>query len=376
MKIVEIDLDNKRQVKDFLDLPFHVYREIPQWVPPLEMDAQIVLQPRRYPFYRHSQAAFFLAYADEGGSVIGRIAVLDNRRYNEFNHENTAFFFLFECEDNPEAAQGLFEASIAWAQVRGLDKMIGPKGFTPMDGGGLLVQGFAHRPAFGMPYNPAYYPKLLEAAGFEPYNETVSGYLGTDIDFPTRIHELSARVQKRRGLHIARYRTRRDLRALGFVLKDLYNNSLGGTRENTPLTDEEVKVLANQLLWFADPRLVKIVMKDDQPVGFLLAYPDVSAALQKNRGKLWPFGWISLLRELKRTDWLNINGAGLTEEYRGLGGTAILFSEMYKSVVETGQFRHADVVQIGTDNEIMLREMENFGIEFYKRHRVYKCEFD
>ena len=131
-------------------------------------------------------------------------------------------------------------------------------------------------------------------------------------------------------------------------------------------------------MWFSDPRLFKIVYKvtgpgkeDEEPVGFLMAYPDISAALQKTRGKLFPFGWITLLREFKRTDWLNINGAGLVPEYRGSGGTAILYSELFKSVVETGQFRHAEVVQIGTENENMLREMENFGVDFYKMHRTY-----
>jgi hypothetical protein len=102
-----------------------------------------------------------------------------------------------------------------------------------------------------------------------------------------------------------------------------------------------------------------------------MAYPDISAALQKTRGKIFPFGWITLLREFKRTDWLNINGAGLVPEYRGSGGTAILYSELFKSVVETGQFKHAEVVQIGTENENMLREMENFGVDFYKVHRTY-----
>ena len=119
--------------------------------------------------------------------------------------------------------------------------------------------------------------------------------------------------------------------------------------------------MADQMLWFADPHLIKIVMKDEKPVGFLLAYPDISAALQKTKGRLFPFGWITILRELRTTDWININGAGMIEEYRGLGGTAILYSEMFKSVIENPRYRHAEVVQIGLENEKMQREMENFG---------------
>jgi hypothetical protein len=370
MDTIQLDLSNKRQVRDFLHLPFSIYRDIPQWVPPLLMDERLRLNPKRFPFYRHSRASFFLAYA--GTRPLGRLAVINNRNFNDYNQTKTAFFYLFECENDRAAASALFDAGFAWARAEGLTEIVGPKGFTPLDGFGLLVKGFDHRPAFGLPYNPAYYPGLIEAQGFQPYRDAVSGYLGPHIQFPPRVHELAERIAQRRGLRIARYRTRADLRDLVANLKDLYNNALRGTAGNAPLTDEEARTLGNQMLWFADPKLIKIVMKDDQPVGFLLAYPDLSAALQKTRGRLFPFGWLTLLRELRHTDWININGAGLLPEYRGSGGTAILYSEMFKSVVENPRYRHADVVQIGTENENMQREMENFGVDFYKMHRAYR----
>ena len=380
MNILQLDLNNKRQVDDFLRLPFTIYKDIPQWVPPLQMDERLRLSRERFPFYKHSQAAFLLAYkrstprsgsVDEGTRPIGRLAVLDNCRYNEFNKTKTAFFYLFECENNLDAATALFSAAFDWARSRGLENIAGPKGFTPLDGFGLLVKGFEHRPAFGLPYNPAYYIDLIEAQGFVQEGESVSGYLGPKIQFPPRIHQLAERLAQRRGLHILRCNTRNELRALVPYLKELYNNSLGGTEGTSPLTDEEMNSMANQLIWLADPKLVKLVMKGERAVGFLLAYPDVSAALQKTRGRLFPFGWLTLLVELRRTDWININGAGLLPEYRGSGGTAILYSEMFKSVTENPRYLHAEVVQIGIENENMQREMENFGIEFYKVHRTY-----
>ncbi|MBI3173421.1 MAG: hypothetical protein HYZ25_06870 [Chloroflexi bacterium] len=379
MQTIQVNLSDKKQVRDFLSLPFSIYRDVPQWVPPLQMDERARLDPKRFPYYRHSQACFLLAYqrsdpADEGTRPVGRLAVLDNRRYNEFNHESTAFFYLFECEDNLSAATGLFEAGFAWARSRGLTRILGPKGFTPLDGFGLLVKGFEHRPAFGLPYNPAYYAPLIEAQGFVPHDESVSGYLGANIQFPPRIHALADRLAQRRGLHILRCSTRADLRALIPHLKELYNRAIEGTSGNTPLTDEEVNGLFNQLIWLADPKLIKLVMKDGQAVGFLLAYPDVSAALQRTCGRLFPFGWLTLLRELRRTDWININGAGLLPEYRGSGGTAILYSELFKSIQENPRIRHAEVVQIGVENEAMQREMENFGVDFYKTHRTYRRE--
>ena len=132
MQIVQISLSNHRQVKQFLNLSYKIYRNTPQWVPPLSFDAQRMLDQRLHPFYKHSQAAFFLAM-DGDNSPIGRLTVLENRNYNDFNNEKTAFFYLFECQENLEASQALFEAGFDWARQRGLAKIIGPKGFTVLD---------------------------------------------------------------------------------------------------------------------------------------------------------------------------------------------------------------------------------------------------
>jgi hypothetical protein len=334
------------------------------------MDERLRLSRKRFPFYEHSQAAFFLVY--EGMQPLGRLAVLDHRRYNELHKTATAFFYLFECENNKEAASALFDCAFDWARSHGLDTITGPRGFTPLDGFGLLVRGFEHRPAFGLPYNPVYYVDLIEAQGFLREEEIVSGYLGSDIRFPARIHQLAEKLAQRRGLHILRCNTRADLRKLVPHLKELYNRSLEQTEGMVPLTDQEMNSLANQLMLLADPKLVKLVMKNDKAVGFLLAYPDISRALQKTRGRLFPFGWLILLLELRRTDWININGAALLPEYRGSGGTAILYSEMFKSVTENPRYKHAELVQIGVENENMQREMVNFGVDFYKRHCTFR----
>lgn len=377
MDIIRVDPENKKLVDLFIELPFRIYKNIPEWVPPLVMEERSRFDVRNYPFYTHSQAVFFLAL--EGKKATGRLAVINNHHFNDHNHESTAFFYLFECENQPSTAALLFNAAFDWAKSQGLNKIVGPKGFTPLDGFGLLTRGFEYRPALGIPYNPSYYIDLLNGNGFELGSESVSGYLDTAMKFPSRIHELSERIQKRRGLTIAHFRNRKDLIAIIPKLKDLYNGALQGTTDGTPLTDSEARSIGSQILWFADPKLIKIVYHNDplnceqkKMVGFLLAYPDISGALQRRRGRIFPFGWVMILRELKRTDWININGAGLLEEYRGLGGTALLFSEMQKSIFESGQFRHAEIVQIGVENEKMQREMENFGIIFNKTHSIFE----
>jgi hypothetical protein len=369
MKIVEVDTTNYKHVMQFLNLPFELYRNNPQWVPPLEIDAKMMLNRSKNPFYKHGDAIFFLAMKDN--IPVGRLAVIDNLNYNEYCHEQTGFFYLFECENNYETASNLFNSAFKWIKKRNLDKVIGSKGFTVFDGLGILTKGFNHRPAFGIPYNLSYYPDLIEAVGFRPYREMVSGYLDQTINFPEKIHELSNLVQKRRGLRVLNYKSRKEIRSLIPYFKNLYNSTLTGTEGNSPLTDEDVNRLADQMLWFADPKLIKIVYKENLPVGFLLAYPDISAAVKRIRGKLYPFGWAILLIELYKTKVININGAGMAEGYRGVGGTAILFSEIFKSVAQS-RYRFADIVQIGVENENMQREMRDIGIDFYKTHCLYE----
>lgn len=370
MDIRRLDLSNRTHRKEFLDLPFQIYADTPQWVPMMESDAKLMLDTKKHPYYQYSQAAFFLAQV--GGHTIGRLAILDNQWGNQHNNSKEGFFYLFECENNLEAARGLFDAGFQWARERDLTCLTGPHGFTQLDGGGLLVKGFEHRASLGMLYNLPYYPDLVEACGFVPIYDSVSGYIDANLNFPERIIELSERIQQRRGLHIARFKSRKDIKKFIPKLKDLYNGAMIGTEGGIPLTDGEVATIADQLLWFVDPTLVKIVMKGEQPVGFLLAYPDITKALQKTKGRFFPFGWLTMLLELRRSDFLNINGAGMLEEYRGSGGTAILFSEMFQTVKEGGRFRAAEAVQIGTENDRMQREMKNFGIDFYKMHRTYK----
>jgi hypothetical protein len=370
MEIICIDPTDRKMVDQFIDLPFCLYANNPCWVPPLEMDMRAVMNPRRHPFYRHGAAAFLLA-TDATGQPLGRLAVLDNRAYNDYNREKTAFFTFFECQDDQETANALFEAGFKWARSRGLKHMQGPKGFTALDGMGLLVKGFEHRAALGQAYNPPYYDGLLRGSGFETAIELVSGYLNREVNFPEKIGRAAEIVTKRYGIFARRFETKRELMKLLPSLQALYNDSLVPGQGNSPITAHDMKAMADQLLLFADPRLVKILMKGEKPIGFLLTYPDISAAIQRCRGRLFPLGWLDILREPRRTDWLNINGAAILEEYQGLGGTAVLFNELFKSVKES-RYLHAEVVQIGLENERMQNEMSNFGIDFYKMHRTYK----
>ncbi len=143
MKIIEIQPEEKDLVRKFCEVPFSIYKNTPQWVPALQGEVEGKFNHRKNPFYLHSEAAFFLAEAEDG-TPIGRVAILNNRNHNEFNKEKTAFFTLFECIDDTSVSEALFSTGFEWAKQRGLNKVNGPKGFTALDGLGLLVKGFEY----------------------------------------------------------------------------------------------------------------------------------------------------------------------------------------------------------------------------------------
>jgi len=213
INICEIDTSNRRLVKEFLALPYKIYTNIPEWVPPLASDAKLILNRHKHPYYRHSDATFFLA-VDSIGDTVGGLAVQDPQRYNDYNQTKLSFFCLFECTNDNEVARRLFEAAIAWARSKKPNQIVGPKGFTVFDGYGVLVKGFEHRPAFGLPYNPPYYSEIIEYCGFSPELEIASGYLDSNFDLPEKIVNLSQIIINRRGLSVRNFRSRRELRAM------------------------------------------------------------------------------------------------------------------------------------------------------------------
>ena len=369
LEIRKIDTSSRGDVRRFIELPWAIYRGCEQWVPPLVDDVKTMMNRRSYPFYQHSDADFFLAERD--GRAVGRIAVLENRHYNDHWSSHTAFFYLFDAFDDAEAASGMFAAIEAWAGRRGLNKIVGAKGFLQGDGIGVLVEGFEHHPAVGIPYNHEYYGPLIEAAGYQRQRDFMSAYLPGNATLPPRLHQIAEKMMERRGFTIKTFESKKELTAWIPAIVDVYNQTFLENWEFNPITEAEGKVIGERLLSIADPKLIKLVMKGEEVIGFLFAFHDISAALQRIKGRLWPLGWLVLMREFKRTEWVNVNGIGLLPEHRGVGANAVLYTEMAKSVHAFG-FKHADVVQIEDKNAKSRAEMAALGVQWYKTHRVYR----
>jgi len=280
--------------------------------------------------------------------------------------------YHFEAVDDRSVSRALFDAAFDWARRRGLDRMWGPKGFAAGDGQGLLVEGFQHRPALGIAYNPPHYDQLLKDAGFEKQLDFISAYIDRQISIPQRFLRVAEKVKQRRGFRTVSFRTKAELRGMIPRVAAIYNDAFVEVQGFVPITEAEAKVFGDRVLAVADPTLIKVLMKEDEIVGFVLAYPDISAGIQRCRGRLWPTGWYHLWREFKRTPRLNFNGVAILERHRGLGGNALLYAEMYRTLIQRPQYQYADLVQVQETNTRMIRELEALGVKLYKRHRLYQ----
>lgn len=372
LTIVKVDTEDKKIVQRFVNLPHRIYKKCPQWVPPLNVDAYNQLNRRKHPFHEHSDVDFFLAVRD--GRDVGRIAAIENKPFNAYHSERTSDFYFFDCEQDSEAAAALFETVFEWSRSRGLDTVIGPKGMGPLDGYGILILGHEHRQTMTMlNYNHAYYQSLVEAQGFVKEVDFVSCYLPADqFQLPERVKRISERVMERGHLEIKSFGNKKELLQWADRIGTAYNNAFVRNWEYYPLSQREIDFVVENIMTIADHRLIKIITHDQDVVGFLFAFHDVSSAMQRAKGRLFPLGLLDILLEIKRTRTVSVNGMGILPEHQGHGGNALLYYAMGNTLFDFGQFAHVEMTQVAETTEQMRADLKNLnGIE-YKNHRVYR----
>lgn len=374
ISIHKIDVKDQADVKRFLALPFELYDGHPQWVPPFITDVKAMLNPKKHPFYEHSEAEFFIALTD--GKVVGRISALENKPFNLYHDVKDAEFYLFECVNDQEVADALFNTVFEWARKRGLNRLVGPKGFGPLDGYGIQIEGFEHRQMMNiMNYNYPYYRELVENLGFTKVVDFVSSFVNPqEFQLPPKVRKAADIAKKRGTFEVLDFKNKRELKSWAGKIGQAYNQAFVKNWEYYPLTQREIDFVVDNVMTIVDPNLIKIIVKDGDVVGFVFPFPDVSAAMQKNKGKLGPIAILRLLLEIKHTNWISFNGVGILPEYQGLGGNAILYAELEKSMHQYPKFINSELTQVAETAEQMRKDLKNLGVKFYKNHRVYQRE--
>jgi GNAT superfamily N-acetyltransferase len=367
-----IDTNDGLKVNQFVRFHYKLYRGCPQWVPPFRADIKMMLDRKKHPFYEHSDADFFLAYRD--GEIVGRLAALENKPFNKVHESRDAEFYLFDSIDDQEVANALFERAFEWARARKLNKIVGPKGFSPFDGYGIQIEGMEYRQMMTMMnYNYPYYRTLVENLGFEKEVDFVSCDLPSDaFHLPEKAKEIARRVKERGTFQVLHFASKTQMiRDWAPKICEAYNKSFVNNWEYYPLTQNEVSFAVKNVLTVADHRLIKIITHNEDVVGFLFAFPDISPALQRGGGRLTPWAIADMLIELKRTRAVSMNGAGVLPEYHGRGGAALMYSEM-EDAVRDFNFQKIEMTQVAETAVQMRQDLINLGGKPYKNHRVYR----
>ena len=369
MQVREIDTTNPENVKKFIQFPFDLYQGSEFWVPPFISEMETVIDRQKHPFYQHSDAAFLLAESE--GIPVGRIAILHQKNYSAFHKAQYGFFYYFDAIDDIQVSRTLFDAAIHWARNRGIEHILGPKGFARSSGIGLLIEGFEYLPAVGMNYNYPYYQGLIEDAGFTKWTDHLSGYMTIDQQIDPRVHEAAAKVKQRKDFKVLSFKTKKEMQAMIPAINIINQEAFQSNPGYYPSSPEEFDMLAKNMIRILDPGLPKLIMKGDEVAGFVIAYKNISRGIQRSKGKMWPFGWAELLKDKQQTRIIDINGVGLLPKYQGLGANALLYSELEKTVRATG-CDTAEFVQIDEKNFKSKSDMERIGVTWRKRHRTYQ----
>jgi GNAT superfamily N-acetyltransferase len=360
----------------FVDLPWKIYRGDPNWVPPLKASVRELLDPRRHPFYDGGRAAeieLFLAW--DGPDVVGRVAAIQNHAHNRVYGDNLVFFGFFECIDRPDVARELLGAVEAWATARGASAVRGPVNPSQNYECGLLVEGFNRPPVLMMTYNPPFYPRLIEGAGYTKAKDLhayISPVHGASLE---RLKRLAERTRQRNPGLTTRGANLADFDGEVRLVKEIYNAAWEKNWGFVPMSDAEITWLAKELKPLVQKDLLRFALYDGEPVAFLLTAPDWNPVLADLDGSPWRHPLRTLRHVLKTKpeslEGLRLITLGVKEEHRKRGIEGVLLGEGLEQALEIG-YSWCEYSWILEDNELTKRAVRLMDGELYKVYRVYE----
>ncbi len=363
----------KRDLGRFFDVAQKRYRDDPNWVPPLRSDLAKVLSDEN-PFFRHAEMQLFVAR--RGASDVGRIAAILDRGHNAFQDEKTAFFGFFESENDPEIAGLLFDAAALWGRERKMTVLRGPVNPSLNDEAGLLVDGFGSPPLFMMTYNPAYYPALLEGAGFRKAKDLLAYWFEVAPTPLERFERMSERVRRKEPDVIVRTISKRSLAADLPKIREVYNSAWEKNWGFVPMTPEEMDFMASRLKPLLDQDFAFLAeyRREDgslEPIAFMMSMPDYNRAIAATKGRLLPFGWLKFLFAQRKIQTLRVITLGIKRDWRMRGVNAIMFGAGLRAALKRG-FTGVEVSWLLEDNDLVIRSVKIWGGRLYKTYRIYE----
>jgi hypothetical protein len=362
-------VQSPKDLMRFIKFQWKIYEGDKYWVPPLLMDRKKILSKEKNPFFKHAEAEYFLAEKD--GELAGRIAAIKNDLHNKYHNDKVGFFGFFECINDQETANKLFDAAKNWLKSKGLDAMRGPANPSSNDEYAMLLEGFEDEARILMTYNPKYYLQLCDNYGFKKAKDLYAYKLETD--------KVLASEKVKRVAEIARNRYRLKISQLDMKkfnsevekVKFVYNKAWAPNWGFVPMTEEELDAMAKDLKALVDPSIVLFGEIDNNLVGFALVLRDYNYIFKQLNGKLFPFGIIKLFTQKKKIRWCRIITLGIIPEYQKRGLDSVFYWEIVNRAAALG-LTLGEASWILEDNEMMNRGAVAMNGEIYKKYRIYE----
>lgn len=361
----------KKNLRKFTQFQIDLYRANDYYVPPLVSDDVKTLDPKKNPAFDFCEAQCFMAY--EGGRPVGRVAAIINNAVNERSGEKSVRFGFLDFEDNPEVSAALMKAVEQWGKERGMTRVIGPLGFTDLDHEGMLIEGFDELSTMATIYNYPYYPEHIERLGYAKDSDWKEFVMDVPDGIPEKMNRVADIVKKRTGLKVKKYTSRKKIKEeYGRTLFELVNEAYDQLYEYSPLTDRQIEYYIDQYLDLLDLDLVTIIVDEEEKlVGVGISMPSMSRALQKAKGKLFPFGWIPLLKGLKgKNDRVDLLLVAVKPEYQSKGVNALLFQDLIPYYIKRG-FKWAESNPEMETNAKVQSQWDYFTHRQHRRRRSY-----
>ena len=369
MPVVLKEVKSHRDMRIFIQFPNKLYKGNLNWIPVLEVDEWKTLDPKKNAAFEHSQARYWLAFKE--GKPAGRIAAILSKGHRSKWNQAYMRFGWIDFVDDDEVCVALMGAVESWAKEEGCTAVHGPMGFSDMDHAGMLVEGFDELPTMINIYNYAYYPQQLERLGYTKDTDWVEYELTIPPTLDPKISRLSEIILKRNELHMLNAKSKKDILPYAHRIFDLLNQAYSKLYSFVPLNDKQIEDYTKQYFGFIKPEFVPVVLNDkDEVVAFGITMPSLTRALQKANGHLYPFGFIHLLRALKKNDRADLYLVAVKPELQGLGLNALLINQVFNT------FRAAGIVKVESnpeleDNTQVQAQWKHFEHRQHKRRRVY-----
>ena len=362
------EVKSRAEIKQFVNLQFEIYKNESLWVPPIKCDEIKALRRDKNPAFEFCDARFFLAF--KNNKCVGRIGAIINKNYNEKVGQKFGRINRIEFYDDYEVSETLINTAIEWFKEQNMEFVHGPLGFTNLDTQGLLIEGFEYLPSVASVYHLPYYQEHFTKSGFEKENDWVEFRL-TINEVPYQKAKRGADlVKKRYGLEIIKFKTKDELKPYSKKIFEILNDAFQYLPYVSHLNEKMINLYVQKYFSILNPKYIKVARKGDEIVGFFIGLPSLSKAMQKANGRLFPFGFINVLKALKKPEVIYMLLTGVLQEYQSSGVAVLLISELQEQMLNEG-INTLETTGIFETNQNAIANWKNYEHIQHKRRRCF-----